>query len=69
MVKVTTIADALKCASKIKAGKACTVSEMRSTITLLDTARKTALRTARATKKALDRSDNMVTRLMGKIGL
>ena len=69
LAKITTIADALKCASKVKAGKACTVSEMRSTIELLDTARKTALRTARATKQALVRSDNMVSRLMGKIGL
>lgn len=68
-MKVTTIADALKCAAKVNAGKACTVSELRSTIKLLDTARKTALRTARATKEALNRSDNMVTRLMGKIGL
>ena len=69
MVKITTIADALKCAAKIKAGKACSAAEMRATITLLDTALKTARRTARTTKQALARSDNMVTRLMAKIGL
>jgi len=69
MVKITTIADALKCASKVKAGKACSASEMRATIKLLDTALKTARRTARTTKQALARSDNMVTRLMAKIGL
>jgi len=69
MVKITTIADALKCASKINAGKACSASEMRATIKLLDTALKTARRTARTTKQALTRSDNMVTRLMAKIGL
>ncbi len=68
-MKVTTIADALKCAAKVKAGKSCTVSEMKATITLLDTALKTARRTARTTKEALARSDNMVTRLMAKIGL
>jgi len=68
-MKVTTIADALKCAAKINSGKACSAAEMRATIKLLDTALKTARRTARTTKQALARSDNMVTRLMAKIGL
>lgn len=67
--KITTIADALRCASKVNQGKACSMAELRATVTLLDTARKTALRTARSTKTALMRSDNMVTRLMAKIGL
>lgn len=69
MVKVTTIADALKCASKINQGKACSASEMRATIKLLDTGLKTARRSLRAAKQELARSDNMVTRLMAKIGL
>jgi hypothetical protein len=69
MVKITTIADAMKCAAKINAGKACSAAEMRATIKLMDTALKTARRTARATKEQLKRSDNMVTRLMAKIGL
>ncbi len=68
-MKVTTIADALKCASKINQGKACSAAEMRSTIKLLDTALKTARRSARTAKDALKRSDSMVTRLMAKIGL
>ncbi len=69
MVKITTIADALKCAAKIKAGKACSASEMKATITLLDTALKTSRRSLRAARQQLTRSDNMVTRLMAKIGL
>ena len=69
LVKITTIADALKCAAKIKAGKACSATEMKATITLLDTALKTSRRSLRAAKQQLSRSDNMVTRLMAKIGL
>ena len=69
MVKITTIADALKCASKINAGKACTASEMRATIKLLDTGLKTSRRTVRELKRQLTRSDGLVQRLMSKIGL
>jgi len=68
-VKVTTIADALKCAAKINAGKACTAAEMRATIKLLDTGLKTSRRTVRELKRQLTRSDGLVSRLMGKIGL
>lgn len=69
MAKITTIADALKCASKINAGKACSASEMRATIKLLNTALRTSKRSLRTVKDNLARSDNMVTRLMAKIGL
>lgn len=69
MAKITTIADALKCAAKVKAGKACSASEMRSTITLMSTALSTSRRSLRAAKDSLTRSDSMVTRLMAKIGL
>lgn len=69
MSKITTIADALKCAKKVNDGKACSATELRATVKLLSTALKTARRTARSTKEALARSDNMVTRLMAKIGL
>lgn len=68
-MKVTTIADALKCASKISNGKACSASEMRATIKLLDTGLKTSRRTVRELKHQLSRSDGLVTRLMAKIGL
>ena len=69
MAKITTIADALKCAAKVKAGKSCSASEMRATIALMSTALSTSRRSLRAAKDSLARSDNMVTRLMSKIGL
>jgi hypothetical protein len=67
--KITTIAQALRCVSNVKQGKACSMQDAKATMILLDTALKTARRSARATKKALLSSDNMVTRLMAKIGL
>jgi hypothetical protein len=67
--KITNIAGALRCASQIKQGKACSMADARATAMLLDTAIKTSRRTASALKKQLAQSDNMVTRLMAKIGL
>jgi hypothetical protein len=69
MAKITTIADALKCVAKARSGKSCTAAEMRASMLLLDTALKTSRRSLSAAKKALASSDNMVTRLMAKIGL
>ena len=46
----TTIAEALRCVRKVRQGKACTVSELRASIMLLDDARKTALGTIRTLK-------------------
>jgi len=46
----TTIAQALACARKVRMGKACTMAEMKSTIMLLDDARKTSLGTIRMLK-------------------
>lgn len=68
-MKVKTIADALKCASKVNAGQACSPAELRATVKLLSSALKTAKSTARMAKKQLKDSDNMVTRLMSKLGL
>jgi len=67
--KITTVAQALRCVSNVKQGKACSQADMKATIILLDTALKTSRRGLRATKKALMSSDNMVTRLLAKIGL
>jgi len=67
--KITNIAGALRCASNIKQGKACSMADARATALLLDTALKTSRRTAISLKKQLTQSDNMVTRLMAKIGL
>jgi hypothetical protein len=69
MVKVTTIADALKCAAKVNAGKACSPAEMRATIKLLDTGLKTSRRTIRELKRQVSDKDSMVRRLLAKIGV
>jgi hypothetical protein len=55
-ITVTTIADALRCARKVKQGKACTMQELKSTVMLLETGMKTAQRTA---KEYRDRNDWM----------
>ena len=67
--KINNIAAALRCASQIKQGKACTMADARATVMLLDTAVKTARRNASSSKKALMASDNMVTRLLMKLGV
>lgn len=46
----TTIAQALQCVRKVRAGKACTMAELKASIILLDDARKTALGTIRMLK-------------------
>lgn len=67
--KITTIAQALRCVSNVRQGKACSMQDAKATMLLLDTALKTSRRSASAMKKRLLDSDNMVTRLMAKIGL
>jgi len=67
--KINNIAAALRCASNIKQGKACSMADARATVMLLDTAIKTSRRTGTALKRQLAQSDSMVTRLMAKIGL
>jgi len=69
LVKVTTIADAMKCAAKINAGKACSAAEMRATIKLLDTGLKTSRRTIREMKRQITDKDSMVRRLLAKLGV
>lgn len=68
-MKVKTIADAMKCASKVNSGQACSSAELRATVKLLSSALKTAKSSARMVKKQLVSSDNMVTRLLAKVGL
>ena len=61
-ITVSTIADALRCARKIKQGKSCTMQEMKSTILLLETGMKSA---QRGVKEALDRT-NFLERLLNR---
>ena len=67
--QITNIADALRCAAKVKAGKACTAAELKATVVLMSTALSTARRTARAARDKAKDQDMMIGRLMGKIGL
>lgn len=67
--KINNIAAALRCAASVRAGKACSMADARATMLLLDTAIKTSRRTGSALKQQLAQSDNMVTRLLAKIGL
>lgn len=61
-VTVTTIADALRCARKVKQGKACTMQELKATVMLLETGMKSAQRGAR---EARDRV-KFIERLMNR---
>ena len=67
--KIITVAQALRCVSNVKQGKACTMQDAKATMILLDTALKTSRRSSANIKRRLLDSDNMVTRLMAKIGL
>lgn len=46
----TTIAQALQCVRKVRQGKACSMSELKAALILLDDARKTSLGTIRMLK-------------------
>ena len=51
MAKVpTNIAAALRCVSKVQMGRACTMKELKATVTLLNDARKTSLKTIKMLK-------------------
>ena len=63
-ITVTTIADALRCARKVKAGRACTMQELKATVLLLETGMKTAQRTT----KELRERNFFMERLMDKMG-
>ncbi len=47
----TTIAQALACVKRLRNGKACSMTELKATVLLLDDARKTALGTIRLLKE------------------
>lgn len=64
-ITITTIADALKCARKVKQGKACTMQELKSSMLLLETGMKTA---QKSVKELRDRNAFM-ERLLGNRGM
>lgn len=58
----TTIAQALACVRKVRQGRACTTSELRASLMLLDDARKTALATGRMLKDRVSFLERFVNR-------
>jgi|TARA_R110000823_G_C15903943_1_gene497196 hypothetical protein len=66
-ITVTTIAQATKCAAKVKAGKACTQAELRSTVLLLNEAQKSSRRNLRMVKAQLVEKSLMVRDLLGRV--
>lgn len=53
MVKITNIADAVKCVAKMRAGKRCTMEEMKSTAMILDSALKSSKSAGRQMKNQI----------------
>ena len=58
----TNIAMALKCARKVRMGRACTMAELRAVVMLLDDARKTSLSTIRNLKERAAFLERMLNR-------
>jgi len=71
MVKkeIKTIADASACARKVAAGKPCTMAELKATVTLLNSAMKTARSTAKLAKREAAEAKDMLARLLSRVGL
>jgi len=66
-VSVTTIAQATKCAAKVKAGKPCSQAELRSTVLLLNEAQKSTRRSLALAKRMLVEKTQMVSELLGSV--
>ena len=65
-VTVTTI-DATRCASKVKAGKACTMAELRATVMLLQEGLKSSRSAGRIARNQLAEKSQMVRDLLGRV--
>jgi len=70
MVKstVTTIAQAAKCVSKVKSGKACSMAELRATIILLDDAWKTSKKMKSMLKTQLKQESSRLSDALKALG-
>ena len=64
----TTIAQAMACASKVRQGKACTMAELKATVTLLQSALSSSRAATRAAKEAAQDAKAMVTTLLSRVG-
>lgn len=66
---IRTIADASACANKLAQGKACTTTELKATVSILNAALKTARATARAAKREASEAKSMMKSLLARVGL
>lgn len=66
---VSTIADAMNCATKMANGKSCTQAEMKATVRILNGALKTARTTARMAKREALEARDMLKSVLGRVGL
>lgn len=69
MKQIETIADASSCAAKVARGEACTMAELKATVSLLNGALKTARSTAKAAKREAMEAKDMLGRLLSRVGL
>jgi hypothetical protein len=63
----TNIAMATRCAAKVNAGKACSMAELRATVSLLNTGLKSGRRSLALAKKQLVEKTAMVSDLLGSV--
>lgn len=62
---VTNITQALACVRKLKAGKSCTMAELKASLMLLET----AYRTVQANKKQIQKQADFLERQMDKMAM
>lgn len=62
---ITNIAQALACVRKLKAGKACTMAELKATVMLLET----AYRTVQANKKQIQKQADFMERQVERLSM
>ena len=60
---VTNIAHALKCVAKLKQGKACSMTELKALLLLMETAYRTVQRNKKAVENNLDFMERQMDRL------
>lgn len=62
------IAQAMSCAAKMRAGKSCTVAEMKATAVILSQALSSSRQATRAAKQKAAEAVEMVNRLLSRVG-
>lgn len=60
---VQNMADALRCVSKLKQGKACTLAELKATAMILESGYRTVVRNKKAVEKNMDFLERQMERI------